>query len=63
MPKVYFRATGTNTFEWVDKPEDATSDAKEAAEVTLAKFKRATLERAPKKHPQHEPDWIISKEA
>lgn len=63
MPKVYLRATGPKTSEWVDKPEDATADAKESTEVTLNQFKGAQLERAPKKTPQHEPGWIISKEA
>jgi hypothetical protein len=63
MSKVYLHATDINKFEWVDKPENATSDAKESMEVTLKQFKGAELERAPKKTPQHEPGWIISKDA
>jgi hypothetical protein len=63
MSNVYLHATGINTFEWVDKPENATSDAKESMEVTLKQFQGAKLERAPKKTQQHEPDWIISREA
>jgi len=63
MSIVYLHATDINKFEWVDKPENATADAKESMEVTLKQFKGAELERAPKKTPQHEPGWIISKEA
>jgi hypothetical protein len=63
MSKVYLLVTGINKFEWVDKPEKATADAKEATEVTLKKFKGAELEQAPRKTQQIEPGWIISKEA
>ena len=62
MPKVYLLATGINKFECVDKPEKATADAKEAMDVTWKQFRGATLEQAPKKTEQHEPDWIISRE-
>ncbi len=62
MSKVYLNATGPKTFEWVDKPENARADAKGAVEVTLKQLQGAKLERAPKKTPEHEPDWIISTE-
>ena len=62
MPKVYLLATGINKFEWVDKPEKATADAKEAMDVTWKQFECAELEQAPKKTEQHEPGWIISRE-
>lgn len=62
MPKVYLRATGINRFEWVDNPENATADAKEAMEVTLKQFKDAELVQAPKKTLEHQPGWIISRE-
>jgi hypothetical protein len=62
MPKVYLLATGINKFEWVDKPEKATADAKEAIDVTWKQFEGAELEQAPKKTQQHEPGWIISRE-
>ncbi len=60
MSKVYLHATGIDKFEWVDKPENATALAKESMEVTLKQFQNAKLERAAKKTPEHEPDWIIS---
>jgi hypothetical protein len=41
MSKVYLHATGIKTFEWVDKPENATADAKESMDVTLKQFKNA----------------------
>lgn len=63
MTKVYLRATGINTFEWVEKPEDATSDAKEAVESTLSRLNGAIIEPAPKKTLDHEPGWIISTKA
>lgn len=63
MSKVYLRATGINKFEWVDESGNATADAKESMEVTLQQFKGAELEQAPKRTPQHEPGWIISREA
>ena len=62
MPKVYLLATGINKFEWVDKPETASADAKEAMDVTWKQFEGAELEQAPKKTQQREPGWIISKE-
>jgi hypothetical protein len=62
MSKVYLHATDINKFEWVNKPENATADAKESMEVTLKQLQGAKLERAPKKTPEHEPDWIISTE-
>jgi hypothetical protein len=34
MPEVYLLATGINKFEWVDKPEKATADAKGALSLT-----------------------------
>jgi hypothetical protein len=63
MDKVYLRATGDDTFKWVDKPSKATADYKGAMQVTLKQFRRAKLERAPKKSLQHEPGWIISTKA
>jgi hypothetical protein len=63
MSKIYLLATGTKEFQWVDKPENATVDAKESMEVTLKQFKGAKLEQSRKKTQQHEPGWIISSEA
>ena len=63
MSKIYLLATGTNEFQWVDKPENATVDAKESMEVTLKQLQGAKLERAPKKYDGHESGWIISSEA
>lgn len=62
MSKLYLNAIGINKFEWVDKPEDAKTNAKKTVEVTLKQLQGAKLERAPKKIPEHEPDWIISTE-
>lgn len=61
MSKVYLRARG-DKFEWVDKLENATVDAKESMDVTLKQLKGAKLEQAPKKTLEHEPGWIISTE-
>jgi hypothetical protein len=62
MPKVYMRAANAVTFEWVDKPEYATSYDKNEMELILKRFDGAKLERAPEKHPRYEHGWIISKE-
>ena len=63
MSKVYLHATDINKFEWVDKPEKATVDAKESMEVTLKQLKGAELEQTPRKTEENEPGWIISSEA
>ena len=60
MAKLYLKATGINKFEWVDKPEKANKDAKEAMEVTLKQFQSAKLEQAPRQSQQIEPGWVIS---
>jgi hypothetical protein len=61
MAKVYLRATGVDTFKWVDKPNKATADPeKKAVQVTLKRLKRAKLEQAPRKSTQVEPGWLIS---
>ena len=62
MSKVYLRAVGVRTFEWVDKVEDATEESKESTDVTLKQLKAAKLERAPKKTPVQDPGWVISSE-
>ena len=49
MPKVYLLATGINKFECVDKPQEATADAKEAMDLTWKQFECAELEQAPKR--------------
>ena len=59
MPKLYLKATGIDKFEWVDKPEKASTDSKESMEVTLKQFQGARLEQAPRKS-QVEPGWVIS---
>jgi hypothetical protein len=63
MPKLYLKATGINRFEWVDKPEKATTDARKSMEVTVKQFQSAKLEQAPRRSQQMEPDWIISVDA
>lgn len=63
MAKVYLRATGVDTFKWVDKASNATTDDIKALRVTLKRLKRAKLERALKKDLQHEPGWVISTKA
>ncbi len=63
MAKVYLRATGVDTFKWVDKASKGTADNIKAVRATLKRLKRAKLERAPKKNLQHEPGWVISTKA
>lgn len=60
MPKVYLRANGTKSFEWVDDPEQATADEVESLKVNLKQFQSAKLEQLPAKT-QHLPlRWVIS---
>jgi hypothetical protein len=60
MPRLYLKATGINKFEWVGKPEKASTDAKDSMEVTLKQFQSAKLEQAPRKSQESEPGWLIS---
>lgn len=60
MSKVYYKATGPTTFTWVATKEEATQEPhKQAAEVTLNKFKGAELEEIPAKTQQTTSSWVI----
>lgn len=61
MTKVYFNATGPNSFEWVDSKEKVKQEPhKQAAEVTLRKLKGAELEEVPATTQQTTSKWVIS---
>jgi hypothetical protein len=62
MSKVYVKATSENSFEWVDSPAKITHPEpdKQAAEVTLKRFKSAQLVEIPAKTPQTTSHWVIS---
>jgi hypothetical protein len=64
MPKkVYYRATGLTTFDWVDSPEAATQDSKEVASVTQKQFKGTELIEIPPKHEHLTSTRVISRDA
>jgi hypothetical protein len=61
MPKVYYNATGPNSFECVDSPEKAKPEPyKQAVEVTQKKLKSAELVELPAKTPGDPSNWVIS---
>jgi hypothetical protein len=62
MPKVYMRAANAITFEWIDRPEYATSYDKEEMELIVKRLEGAVLEPAPETNSLDEQRWIISKE-
>jgi hypothetical protein len=63
MPKkVYYRATGLATFDWVDSPEKATQTDKESAEVTQKQLKDTELAEIPSKRQNFPSSWVISRE-
>lgn len=62
MAKVYLRAVNTTQFEWVDNPEQATSDDVDSLKVTLKRFKAADLTQIPQKTQPQTSKWVISSE-
>jgi hypothetical protein len=68
MPKkVYYRATGVMTLEWVDSPDEATQDTKEAAEATQKHLKDtqhidAELEEIPPKGHHLPSTWVVCRD-
>jgi hypothetical protein len=61
MPKkVYYRATGPTTFEWVDNPDEATKTDKESAEVTQRQFQDTNLVEIPRQ--QFPSTWVLTRD-
>jgi hypothetical protein len=64
MPKrVYYHATGPKSFEWVDSPEKATQEDKQAAEVTQRQLKDTELVEVPPKRQHQHSKWVICRNA
>lgn len=60
MPKVYLRATGPSSFEWVRSLKKATADYRRAAMVTLKQLKSARLTEIPDRRLMKS-KWVISR--
>lgn len=60
MPKLYLRATGPNTFEWVKSLKKATADYRKPAMVTLKQLRSAKLIEVPDLHLMNS-KWVISR--
>ncbi len=60
MPKLYLRATGPNTFEWVKSLKKATADYRKPAMVTLKQLRSAKLIEVPHLHLMKS-KWVISR--
>lgn len=60
MPKLYLRATGPNTFEWVKSLKKATADYRKPAMVTLKQFRSAKLIEVPDLNLMKS-KWVISR--
>lgn len=60
MPKVYLRATGPNSFEWVTSFKKATADYRKAAMATLKQLKSARLIELTDPHLMKS-KWIITR--
>jgi len=48
MSKEYLRATGPESFQWVERLEEATTDDKQSANATLKQLKNAELVEVPR---------------
>jgi hypothetical protein len=61
--KLYYRATGTTAFKWVDSMDEATADpTKESAEATMKRFSGAELVEKPSDSQHPSPFWVVSRD-